>query len=80
MNFYDSAFLLLISICGVLTWRQYRGKESPEKKSLTRDAVTPRARAEARHFTRNFVLVFAIVQASDWLQGMIPMGSSLTHF
>jgi hypothetical protein len=74
MNFYEGAFLLLVSICGLLTWRQYHnGEESTEKKSLTRDAVTPRAKAEGSKFTRLFLTVYCLVMGSDWLQGMAPV-------
>jgi MFS transporter, MFS domain-containing protein family, molybdate-anion transporter len=71
MNSYDSAFLVLITGCGALTWQQYRKKEqSPEEKALMQNAVTPRAKAEASQFTRLFLVVYCLVQASDWLQGM----------
>ncbi|KAH6679578.1 hypothetical protein B0J14DRAFT_614727 [Halenospora varia] len=70
MNFYDSAFILLISGCGLLTWQQYRGQEEkPEEKALTQNAVTPRAKAEASQFIRLFLTVYCLVMGSDWLQG-----------
>jgi hypothetical protein len=72
MNFYDLAFLVLIVACGTLTWRQYyNAEEAPETKSLTRDAITPRAKAEASKFTRLFLTVYCLVMGSDWLQGTI---------
>ncbi|KAG0651297.1 Molybdate transporter [Hyphodiscus hymeniophilus] len=78
MNFYDAAFLLLIVACGILTWRQYRnGRGVVNRKSLTHDAVSPRAKAEASKFTRLFLMVYCLVQASDWLQG--PYIYSLYH-
>lgn len=71
MNFYDSAFLVLITGCGLLTWQQYHKKEpSLEEKALTQNAVTPRSKAEASQFTRLFLAVYCLVMASDWLQGM----------
>jgi uncharacterized membrane protein YbaN (DUF454 family) len=77
MNFYDSAFLVLITGCGILTWQQYHKKEqSQEEKVLTQNAVTPRAKAEASHFIRLFLAVYCLVMASDWLQGM-PSSSVL---
>ncbi|KAF4632854.1 hypothetical protein G7Y89_g5258 [Cudoniella acicularis] len=70
MNFYDSAFIFLITGCGLLTWQQYRSQEEkPEEKSLTKSAVTPRAKAEASQFTRLFLTVYCLVMGSDWLQG-----------
>jgi hypothetical protein len=70
MNFYDTAFLALISGCGFLTWQQYHTRaESPEEKSLAQAPVTPRAKAEASQFTRLFLTVYCLVMASDWLQG-----------
>jgi hypothetical protein len=79
MNFYESSFALLVSICGVLTWRQYHnGDESPENKSLTRGPITPHAKAEASKFTRLFLTVYCLVMASDWLQGSYS-SSSLKH-
>lgn len=72
MNFYFSAFLILISSCGVLTWRQYHnGEESPEERSLTRDPITLQAKAEASRFTGLFLTVYCLVMGSDWLQGMV---------
>lgn len=72
MNFYDGNFLFLITACGALTFKQYRnGEDSPELKSLTRDAVTPRAKAEATKFTRLFLTVYCLVMAADWLQGKL---------
>lgn len=71
MNFYQTAFLSLISGCAVLTWRQYAARETrPEEKALTANAVTPKARAEASQFTRLFLTVYCLVMASDWLQGI----------
>ena len=71
MDFYDLAFLTLITSCGILTWRQYyNGEESPELKSLTRNAATPRAKADTSKFTRLFLTVYSLVMASDWLQGI----------
>ncbi|TVY22179.1 Molybdate-anion transporter [Lachnellula hyalina] len=72
MNSYDSAFLALISACGLLTWQQYNKKNemSLDDKVLTQqNAVTPRAKAEASQFTRLFLTVYSLVMASDWLQG-----------
>lgn len=72
MSFYDSAFILLISSCAALTLRQYyNGEESPEKRSLTRDPPTPRAKAEASKFACLFLIVYCLVMASDWLQGIL---------
>lgn len=72
MNFYDSAFIFLISGCGLLTWRQYRKREEmPEEKLLTQPVVTPRAKAEAREFQWLFLTVYCLVMGSDWLQGML---------
>ncbi|KAK0107667.1 hypothetical protein ONS96_003468 [Cadophora gregata f. sp. sojae] len=70
MNFYDSAFLLLVTGCGLLSWRQYyTGEKSPEEKSSNHSMVTPRAKAEASQFTRLFLTVYCLVMGSDWLQG-----------
>ncbi|TAQ90290.1 hypothetical protein B7494_g1369 [Chlorociboria aeruginascens] len=69
MNFYDTAFLCLISGCGVLSWRQYSRQEKREEKLPMLDATTPRAKAEASAFTRLFLTVYCLVMASDWLQG-----------
>ena len=74
MNSYDSAFLVLISACGLLTWQQYNKKNetSLDDKVLTQqNAVTPRAKAGASQFTRLFLTVYSLVMASDWLQGML---------
>lgn len=71
MAFYDSAFLMLVAGCGILSWRQYYNSEkSPEEKSLTQSMVTPRAKAEASQFTHLFLTVYCLVMGSDWLQGM----------
>ncbi|EKD15222.1 putative major facilitator superfamily domain-containing protein [Drepanopeziza brunnea f. sp. 'multigermtubi' MB_m1] len=70
MNFYDQNFLLLVTGCGALSWRQCHSKEqSPEEKALNQPPVTPRAQAEARQFTRLFLIVYCLVMGSDWLQG-----------
>ncbi|TVY84696.1 Molybdate-anion transporter [Lachnellula suecica] len=70
MNFYDSAFLALISVAGLLTWQQYHKKEDlPEAKTLIENAVTPHAKAEASQFTRLYITVYCLVMGSDWLQG-----------
>jgi len=70
MNFYDSAFLLLVTGCGLLSWRQYyTGEKTPEEKSLNQSMITPRAKAEASQFTRLFLTVYCLVMGSDWLQG-----------
>ena len=72
MNFYDSAFLLLVTGCGLLSWRQYyTGEKTPEEKSLNQSMITPRAKAEASQFTRLFLTVYCLVMGSDWLQGML---------
>ncbi|TVY87330.1 hypothetical protein LAWI1_G005048, partial [Lachnellula willkommii] len=71
LNSYDSAFLVLISACGLLTWQQYHKKNetSPDEMPLKQqNAVTPRAKAEASQFTRLFLAVYSLVMASDWLQ------------
>lgn len=72
MNFYDLAFTLLVSLCGLLTWRQYHVGEKPEEKALTQPPPTPHAKAEASQFTRLFLTVYCLVMGSDWLQGMLP--------
>ncbi|KAN0119994.1 DUF791 domain containing protein [Hyaloscypha variabilis] len=70
MNFYDLAFTLLVSLCGLLNWRQYHGgDQKPEEKALTQPPVTPHAKAEASQFTRLFLTVYCLVMGSDWLQG-----------
>lgn len=68
MNFYDLAFLILISVCTLLSWRQYAGKEAAEEKPLVHN-ITPRVRDEASAFNRLFLTVYCLVMASDWLQG-----------
>lgn len=74
MNLYDSAFVVLASVCGLFTWRQYyAGDKKPEEKPLTQSPVTPRAKAEASQFTRLFLTVYCLVSGSDWLQGMLTM-------
>jgi hypothetical protein len=74
MNFYDSAFIVLASVCGLLNWRQYHaGEKKPEEKALTQSPVTLRAKAEASQFTRLFLTVYCLVSGSDWLQGMLTM-------
>jgi hypothetical protein len=70
MNFYDLAFTLLVSLCGLLTWRQYNSEEKPEEKALTQPPVTPHAKAEAGQFTRLFLTVYCLVMGADWLQGI----------
>ena len=70
MNFYDLAFTLLVSLCGLLTWRQYHAEQKPEEKALTQPPVTPHAKAEASQFTRLFLTVYCLVMGSDWLQGV----------
>jgi hypothetical protein len=74
MNFYDSAFVAMVSVCGLFTWRQhYAGGKKPEEKALTQPPITPRAKAEASQFTRLFLTVYCLVMGSDWLQGrLIP--------
>ncbi|CZR51912.1 probable major facilitator superfamily domain-containing protein 5 [Phialocephala subalpina] len=70
MNFYTSAFIFLVSGCGLLTWRQYHtGEKRPEEKALTEASITPRAKAEASQFTRLFLTVYCLVMGADWLQG-----------
>ncbi|TVY42640.1 Molybdate-anion transporter, partial [Lachnellula cervina] len=72
LNSYSSAFLVLISACGLLTWQQYHKKNetSPDEEPLKQQtAVTSRAKAEASQFTRLFLAVYTLVMASDWLQG-----------
>jgi hypothetical protein len=74
MNYYENAFVLLVSTCGLLTWKQYHtGEKSPEEKALTQPAITPRARAEAGRFTRLFLAVYCLVMGSDWLQGTLKL-------
>jgi hypothetical protein len=70
MNFYDLAFTLLVSLCGLLTWRQYSSVEKPEEKALTQPPITPHAKAEANQFTRLFLTVYCLVMGADWLQGI----------
>ncbi|KAI9650637.1 hypothetical protein NHQ30_000656 [Ciborinia camelliae] len=69
MNFYDGAFLVLISACGLLTWRQYRTKEESAEDKKNTDVATPLLKAEANRFTKLFLTVYCLVMASDWLQG-----------
>lgn len=70
MDAFQTAFGLLISACGLLTWRQYRSAEvKPEEQSLL-GAPTPLAKEQASRFTRLFLSVYCLVMASDWLQGM----------
>ncbi|QSZ36275.1 hypothetical protein DSL72_007401 [Monilinia vaccinii-corymbosi] len=69
MNFYDGAFLVLISACALLTWRQYRMKEQSAADERNTDVATPLAKAEASRFTKLFLSVYCLVMASDWLQG-----------
>lgn len=70
MNFYDLAFVLLVSLCGLLTWRQYHAEgRSPEEKDVGHPSVTPRAKAEASQFSRLFLTAYCLVMGSDWLQG-----------
>jgi MFS transporter, MFS domain-containing protein family, molybdate-anion transporter len=72
MNFYALTFILLVSVCALLTWRHhYAGEQKPEEKPLAQAPVTPRAKAEASQFTRLFLTVYCLVMASDWLQGML---------
>jgi hypothetical protein len=75
MNFYDSAFLALISACGILTWRQYRMKGDLAEDKKNADVATPLAKAEASRFIKLFLTVYCLVMASDWLQGI-----TLPHF
>ncbi len=70
MNFHDLAFTLLVSLCGLLTWRQYSSVEKLEEKDLTQPPVTPHAKAEASQFTRLFLTVYCLVMGADWLQGI----------
>lgn len=77
LNFYDSSFLLLVTGCGILSWRQYYNSEKyPDEKSLNQSLVTPRAKAEASRFTRLFLVVYCLVMGSDWLQGVYPSRDS----
>jgi hypothetical protein len=70
MNFYDLAFVALVSVCSLLTWRQYyAGEKKPEEKALNQPPVTSRAKEEASQFTRVFFAVYCLVMGSDWLQG-----------
>ncbi|KAF7883119.1 uncharacterized protein EAF01_011628 [Botrytis porri] len=69
MNFYDGAFLVLISACGLLTWRQYQTKEESTEDRKNNDDIAPLAKAEASRFTKLFLTVYCLVMASDWLQG-----------
>ncbi|KUJ22991.1 DUF791-domain-containing protein [Mollisia scopiformis] len=70
MNFYNLAFISLVSVCGLLTWRQYHGREKRlEEKSLMETSITPRLKAEANQFTRLFLTVYCLVMGADWLQG-----------
>ncbi|KAK6595842.1 major facilitator superfamily transporter [Botrytis cinerea] len=69
MNFYDGAFLALISACGLLTWRQYQTKKETTEDRKNNDDTTPLAKAEAHRFTKLFLTVYCLVMASDWLQG-----------
>jgi hypothetical protein len=73
MNVYDVVFTLLVSLCGLLTWRQYHVGEEPEVKALTQPSPTPNAKAEASQFTRLFLTVYCLVMGSDWLQGILAM-------
>ncbi|KAM3065191.1 hypothetical protein ACMFMF_011319 [Clarireedia jacksonii] len=77
MDFYDSAFLVLISACGILTWRQYHTKGDSAEDKRNADVATPLAKAEASRFTKLFLTVYCLVMASDWLQG--PYVYSLYH-
>ncbi len=80
MLFYDTAFLLLVSACGLLTWRQYgSGEPSPEKQLLNQPAITPIAAAEATKFSRLFLIVYCLVMGADWLQGR-PIRILSCHF
>lgn len=70
MNFYNSAFVALISGCGLLTWQQYHtGKASPETQALLPIVITPLEKAEAKKLKGLFLVVYCLVMASDWLQG-----------
>jgi hypothetical protein len=69
MNFYDSAFLSLISGCALLTWRQYHTGQGPSEEKNPARSVTPQAKAEASKFSVLFLTVYSLVMASDWLQG-----------
>jgi hypothetical protein len=73
MNVCDVVFTLLVSLCGLLTWRQYHVGEEPEVKALTQPSATPNAKAEASQFTRLFLTVYCLVMGSDWLQGILAM-------
>jgi MFS transporter, MFS domain-containing protein family, molybdate-anion transporter len=78
MNFYDLAFTLLVSLCGLLTWRQYHaGDQKPDEKALTQPPVTPHAKVEAGQFTRLFLTVYCLVMGADWLQGMLAKSCAL---
>ncbi|PQE26889.1 major facilitator superfamily transporter protein [Rutstroemia sp. NJR-2017a BVV2] len=77
MDFYDSAFLVLISACGILTWQRYRMKGDSAEDKKNADVATPLAKAEASRFTKLFLTVYCLVMASDWLQG--PYIYSLYH-
>ena len=69
MNFYDAAFVMLVSTCGLLTWRQYNVEKKPEEKALNQTPVTPHAQAEAGKFKALFLTVYCLVMGADWLQG-----------
>lgn len=70
MNFFQTAFAVLVVSCIVLTWRQYTAKSTtPEEKALVDNATTPQAKADASRFVYLFLLVYCLVMGSDWLQG-----------
>lgn len=71
MDFYDQSFILLVTACGVLCWRQYysEGEKSKEKDTSGQPTATPREQIQAINFTRLFLIVYCLVMASDWLQG-----------
>ncbi|APA08559.1 hypothetical protein SS1G_02268 [Sclerotinia sclerotiorum 1980 UF-70] len=69
MNFYDGAFLVLISACALLTWRQYHMREESAEDKRNANVATPLAKAEASRFIKLFLTVYCLVMASDWLQG-----------
>jgi hypothetical protein len=70
LSFYDSAFLILVSACIFLTWKQYRTDQQPQKTHQPlKEVVDSQVRDEASRFNHLFLTVYCLVMASDWLQG-----------
>jgi len=82
MDFYQAAFLVLISGCVVMSYKQYQNEKTPsaERKPLLQDDDSPedivnvvidsKAKSAANRFSWLFLTVYSLVMAADWLQGI----------